>query len=109
MSTSGVVRARVVTGTLVALLATAVLALVVAGRAGARPVWANAVTVLEDDIFRRAGFYHGPRGLDIDAAPALVQRHSHFWRAVGLFAGAFMREKTLDGSGVVALVRVAQE
>ena len=36
-------------------------------------VHANAEAVLEDDIFRKAGFYHGPRGLDIDAALALIR------------------------------------
>ena len=72
-------------------------------------VWANAAAILEDDVFRKAGFYHGPLGLDIDAALALAQCHSHFWRAVGLVAGALMREKTLDGSEVEALVRAARE
>jgi len=70
-------------------------------------VWANAAAVLGDDIFRKAGFYHGPLGLDIDAALALVQRHSHFWRAVGLVAGALMRGNRLDGLEVEALVREA--
>ena len=72
-------------------------------------VWANAAAILEDDVFRKAGFYHGPLGLDIDAALALAQCHSHFWRAVGLVAGALMREKTLDGSEVEALVRSAKD
>jgi len=71
-------------------------------------VWANAAAILEDDIFRKAGFYHGPLGLDIDPALALARRHPHFWRAVGLVAGALMREKTLDGSEVEALVREAE-
>jgi len=71
-------------------------------------VWANAAAILEDDIFRKAGFYHGRLGLDIDAALALIQRHSHFWHAVGLVAGALMREKTLDGFEVEALVREAR-
>ena len=68
-------------------------------------VHANAEAVLEDDVFRKAGFYHGPGGLDIDAALALIQRHPHVWRAVGLVAGALLREKTLDGFEVEALVR----
>ena len=71
-------------------------------------VWANAAAVLEDDIFRKAGFYHGPLGLDIDAALALIDRHPYFWHAVGLVAGALMREKTLSGSEVEALVREAR-
>jgi hypothetical protein len=71
-------------------------------------VWANAAAILEDDIFRKAGFYHGPLGLDVEGALALVRRHPHFWRAVGLVAGALMREKTLDGSEVEALVRAAR-
>jgi len=71
-------------------------------------VHANAEAVLEDDIFRKAGYYHGPRGLDIDAALALVRRHPHFWRAVGLVAGALMCEKTLDGSEVAELLRIAE-
>ena len=72
-------------------------------------VWANAAAVLEDDIFRKAGFYHGPLGLDIDPALALARRHPHFWRAVGLVAGALMREKTLSGSEVEKLVRSAKD
>jgi hypothetical protein len=71
-------------------------------------VWANAAAVLEDDVFRKAGFYHGQLGLDIDAALALVRRYPHFWRAVGLVAGAHMREETLDGFEVESLVRLAQ-
>ena len=71
-------------------------------------VWGNAAAVLQDDIFRKAGFYHGPLGLDIDAALALIRRHPHFWHAVGLVAGALMREKTLDGSEVEKLVRRAK-
>ena len=71
-------------------------------------VWANAAAILEDDIFRKAGYYHGPRGLDLDPALALIRRHPHFWRAVGLVAGALMREKTLDGSQVEAIVRSAE-
>ena len=71
-------------------------------------VWANAAAILEDDVFRKAGFYHGPLGLDIDPALALVRRHPHFWLAVGLVAGALMRGKTLDGSEVERLVRSAK-
>jgi len=71
-------------------------------------VWANAAAVLEDDIFRKAGFYHGRLGLDIDAALALVRRHPHFWPAVGLVAGALMRQKTLDGFEVAELLRIAE-
>ena len=71
-------------------------------------VWANAAATLEDDIFRKAGFYHGPLGLDVEGALALVRRHPHFWRAVGLVVGALMREKTLDGFEVEALVREAR-
>lgn len=70
--------------------------------------YANTEAVLEDDVFRKAGFYHGPGGLDIDAALALAQSHPHFWHAVGLVAGALMRQKTLDGSDVEALVREAE-
>jgi len=72
-------------------------------------VWANAAAILEDDIFRKAGFYHGPLGLDIDPALALARRHPHFWHAVGLVAGALMREKTLDGSEVEKRVRSAKD
>jgi hypothetical protein len=35
-------------------------------------------------------------------------RDSYFWLAVGLVAGALMREKTLDGSEVEALVKTAR-
>jgi hypothetical protein len=70
-------------------------------------VWANAAAILEDDVFRKAGYYHGPRGLEIDSALVLIRRHTHFWRAVGLVAGALIREKTLDGFEVEALVREA--
>ena len=70
-------------------------------------VWANAAAILEDDIFRKAGFYHGPLGLDVEGALALIRRHPHFWHAVGLVADALMREKTLDGSEVEKLVREA--
>ena len=72
-------------------------------------VWANAAAILEDDIFRKAGYYHGPRGLHVDAALALIDRRPYFWLAVGLVAGALMREKTLDGFEVEALVREAAE
>lgn len=41
-------------------------------------------------------------------AIALTQRHPHIWRAVGLVAGALVREKTLDGYEVEALVRSAK-
>ena len=41
-------------------------------------------------------------------AIALTQRHPHFWRAVGLVAGALVREKTLDGSEVAELLRIAE-
>ena len=71
-------------------------------------VHANAEAVLEDDIFRKAGYYHGPRGLEIDSALALIRRHPHFWHAVGLVAGALVREKTLDGSEVAELLRIAE-
>ena len=71
-------------------------------------VWANAAAILEDDVFRKAGFYHGPLGLDIDAALALIRRHPYFWRAVGLVAGALMRQKTLDGFEVAELLRIAE-
>jgi len=71
-------------------------------------VWANAAALLEDDVFRKAGFYHGPLGLDVEGALALVRRHPYFWHAVGLVAGALMREKTLDGFEVEALVREAR-
>ena len=70
-------------------------------------VWANAAATLEDDIFRKAGFYHGPRGLEIGPALPLIRRHPYFWCAVGLVAGALMREKMLDGFEVKALVREA--
>ena len=70
---------------------------------------ANAEAVLEDDIFRKAGYYHGPRGLEIDGALTLIRRHPYFWQAVGLVAGALLREKTLDGSEVEALVRGAKD
>jgi hypothetical protein len=69
--------------------------------------YANTEAVLEDDIFRKAGYYHGPRGLEIDTALSLIRRHPHFWLAVGLVAGALMREKTLDGSDVEALLHEA--
>ena len=41
-------------------------------------------------------------------AIALTQRHPHIWRAVGLVAGALVREKTLDGSEVAELLRIAE-
>jgi hypothetical protein len=61
-------------------------------------VFANAAVVLDEDVFYKAGYYHGPRGLEIAGALTLIRRHPHFWLAVGLVAGALMREKTLDGS-----------
>jgi hypothetical protein len=69
---------------------------------------ANTEAVLEDDVFRKAGYHHGPRGLRTDAALALIRRHPHFWHAVSLIVGALMREKTLDGFEVEALVRGAR-
>ena len=71
-------------------------------------VWANVGAILEDDVFRKAGYYHGPLGLDIGPALALVRRHPHFWPAVGLVAGALMRQKTLDGFEVAELLRIAE-
>lgn len=41
-------------------------------------------------------------------AIALTERHDYFWLAVGLVAGALIRQKTLDGSEVMGLVRVAR-
>jgi len=71
-------------------------------------VFANAAAVLEGDIFFKVGYYHGPRGPHIDAALALINRHPYFWRAVGLVAGALVREKTLDGFEVAELLRIAE-
>lgn len=40
-------------------------------------------------------------------AIALTERQPHFWHAVGLVAAALMREKTLSGADVEALVKAA--
>lgn len=70
----------------------------------------DAAVVLEEDIFCKAGFYHGLRGqMFDDRALALIERTPYFWLAVGLVAGALMRQKTLDGFEVEALVRAARE
>lgn len=70
----------------------------------------DAAVVLEEDISRTAGFYHGLRGqMFDDRALALIERTPYFWLAVGLVAGALMRQKTLDGFEVEALVRAARE
>jgi hypothetical protein len=42
------------------------------------------------------------------SAMRLIERHPFFWRAVGLVAGALIREKTLSGAEVEALVRAAR-
>jgi hypothetical protein len=55
-----------------------------------------------------AGYGRAWMGEMRSRATALSERHNYFWRAVGLVAGALMREKTLDCSEVVALVRAAQ-
>ena len=70
---------------------------------------ANLATVTDEDVFFKAGLYHGPRDLEIGGGLRLVNRHTHFWHAVGLVAGALMREKTIDGSDVTALVRTAEQ
>lgn len=43
-----------------------------------------------------------------ESAVRLIDRHPFFWRAVGLVAGALIRERTLSGVAVEALVREAQ-
>ena len=43
------------------------------------------------------------------AAVTLIERHSYLWLAVGLVAGALMRQLTLDGWDVTSLVREARE
>jgi hypothetical protein len=69
----------------------------------------NAAAVLDEDIFCKAGFYHGLRDrMFDDRALALIERTPYFWLAVGLVAGALMREKTLNGFEVGALVREAR-
>jgi hypothetical protein len=70
----------------------------------------NAADLLDEDIFWKAGFYHGLRDcMCDDQALALIERTPYVWRAVGLVAGALMREKTLDGFEVEALVREARD
>jgi hypothetical protein len=70
----------------------------------------NAHAQMEDDIWHKTG--HG-RGWLLTAhdpaAVALIARHSYFWLAVGLVAGALMRQLTLDGWDVTALVREARD
>jgi hypothetical protein len=43
-----------------------------------------------------------------DQALALIERTPYFWHAVGLVAGALMREKTLGGFEAEALVKTAR-
>src|SRR5450756_719469 len=69
---------------------------------------ANAYMVLGEDVFFKTGRYRGYHGLSVDPALALARRHPHFWRAVGLVAGALMRQKTLDGFEVAELLRIAE-
>ncbi len=58
----------------------------------------------------KAGFYHGLRGAMADPrAISLIERYAYFWQAVGQVAGALMRQKTLTGAKVEALVRIAQD
>jgi hypothetical protein len=38
-----------------------------------------------------------------------AERHTYFWRAVGMVAGALIREKSLSGPDVATLVKVAQQ
>jgi hypothetical protein len=69
----------------------------------------NAAAILDEDVFYKAGFYHELRGhMFDDRALALIERTPYFWRAVGLVAGALMRQKTQDGFEVEALVRAAR-
>ena len=70
--------------------------------------YANTEAVLEGDVFHKAGYYHGPGGLEIAGALALIDRHPEFWRAVSLVAGALICQKTLEGSEVEALVKTAR-
>jgi hypothetical protein len=49
------------------------------------------------------------RRRDTIAAIRLMERTPYCWLAVGLVAGALMRQKTLDGSEVEALVRSAKD
>ena len=58
--------------------------------------------------FARNGYGHAWMESMARDGIALTERHPHFWLAVGLVAGALMREKTLDGFEVAALVRIAQ-
>jgi hypothetical protein len=72
-------------------------------------VW-NAYMQTDEDIWRKTG--HGQawvRSPLSSAALALIERTPCFWHAVGLVAGALMREKTLSGADVEALVRAARE
>jgi len=70
----------------------------------------NAYMQTDDDIWRKTG--HGQAWLRSPlsfAALALIERTPYFWHAVGLVAGALIREKTLSGTDVEALVRAARE
>lgn len=52
---------------------------------------------------------HWPPSAEDPRAIRFIERYTYFWLAVGLVAGALMREKTLDGPEVEALVRAARE
>ena len=81
-------------------------------RADRAPIIATG-DLLDGDLagsgpFERNGYGHAWMESMARDAIALTERHPHFWLAVGLVAGALMRQKTLDGFEVAALVRVAQ-
>jgi hypothetical protein len=70
-------------------------------------VW-NAYVLVGGDIWRKTGRGRGwACSAHSSVAIALTQRYPYFWHAVGLVAAALMREKTLSGADVEALVKAA--
>jgi hypothetical protein len=62
----------------------------------------------EDDLSKAGRGWGRITSARDGSAIRLIEHHPFFWRAVGLVAGALMRETTLDGARVEALVREAR-
>jgi|SRR5665647_1535168 len=70
----------------------------------------HAELLMDQDLLRRLerdGKHWPPSSAD-PRAIRFVERHTYFWLAVGLVAGALMRKKSLDGFEVAQLLRVAE-
>jgi hypothetical protein len=69
----------------------------------------HAQQLMDENDLRKAGFGQGWFSTARDPGSLeLIERHAHFWPAVGLVAGALMQQKTLTGCDVGALVSIAQ-